>query len=67
MKLHSLAKVGLNLLLALLGTSLTSFGGKGSGPWQFDHAIAIAVANDGSIFAVDFANNRIEKWTSKKS
>jgi len=32
------------------GTFLTSFGDKGTGPGQFDHAIAIAVAEDGAVF-----------------
>lgn len=49
------------------GTFLTSFGGKGSGPGQFDHTIAVAVAGDGTVFAVDFVNSRIEKWTPKKA
>lgn len=47
------------------GTFLTSFGGKGSGTAQFNHAIAIAVADDDAVFVVDFANNRIQKWRPK--
>ncbi len=48
------------------GTFLTSFGGKGTGPGQFNHAIAVAVANNGALFAVDFGNNRIEKWRPRR-
>ncbi|MFZ3204584.1 MAG: 6-bladed beta-propeller, partial [Pseudomonas sp.] len=48
------------------GRFLTDFGGKGSGPGQFNHAIAVVAAGDGTIFAVDFANNRIEKWIQKQ-
>ena len=44
------------------GTFLTAFGIRGSGPGQFNHAIAMAVADDGTVFAVDFGNNRVEKW-----
>ena len=46
------------------GTFLTSFGDKGTGPGQFDHAIA--VAEDGAVFVTDFLNNRIQKWRPKK-
>lgn len=48
------------------GTFVISFGAKGSGQGQFNHAIAVAVANDGTAFAVDFGNNRIEKWRPGK-
>ncbi|MDP2681472.1 MAG: NHL repeat-containing protein [Deltaproteobacteria bacterium] len=44
------------------GTFLTRFGTKGSGPGQFNHAIAVAAADDGTVFAVDFGNNRVGKW-----
>ena len=44
------------------GTFLTSFGQKGNGPGQFFYITAVAVAEDGTVFAADFANNRIEKW-----
>jgi glucose/arabinose dehydrogenase len=44
------------------GEFLTSFGIKGSGPGQFQHAIAVAVADNGSVFVADFGNNRIQKW-----
>lgn len=49
------------------GTFLTGFGAKGSGPGEFQHAIAVAAADDGTIFAVDFGNNRVEKWRQAKS
>ncbi len=35
-------------------------------PEQFNHAMAVAVAHDGTVFAVDYGNNRIQKWTSKR-
>lgn len=44
------------------GRFLTSFGEQGSGPGQFDKAIAVAVADDGAVFVADYANNRIQKW-----
>lgn len=44
------------------GTFLTSFGSKGKGPGQFDHAIAVAVARDDTVFVADFLNNRVQKW-----
>ncbi|MBI3937759.1 MAG: 6-bladed beta-propeller, partial [Betaproteobacteria bacterium] len=36
------------------GKFLTSFGTKGEGPGRFNHAIAVAVAGDGAVFAVDY-------------
>lgn len=48
------------------GTFLTAFGARGSGPGQFNHAIAVAAADDGTIFAVDYGNNRVEKWRQAK-
>ena len=47
------------------GTFLSAFGKQGSEPGQFDRAIAVAVANDGTVFAVDHGNNRIQKWRPK--
>lgn len=44
------------------GTFLTSFGTRGHGDGQFEHAIAVTVAADGTVFAVDFGNQRISKW-----
>jgi hypothetical protein len=44
------------------GTFLTRFGTKGSGAGQFQHAIAVAAAADGTVFAVDFGNDRITRW-----
>ena len=44
------------------GVFLSTFGTRGSGPGQFEKAIAVAVARDGSVFVADFANNRIQKW-----
>ena len=44
------------------GTFHTAFGAKGSGPGRFSYAIAVAVADDGTVFAVDFSNNRVHKW-----
>jgi hypothetical protein len=45
---------------------LTAFGAPGSGPGQFDKAIAVAIAGDGTVFAVDYANNRIQKWRPQR-
>jgi len=42
------------------GSFLTNFGSRGDGPGQF--AYAIAVADDGALFAVDIGNGRIHKW-----
>lgn len=39
---------------------------KGSGRGQFNYAIAVAVADDGTAFAVDFGNNRVQKWRQVK-
>jgi DNA-binding beta-propeller fold protein YncE len=47
------------------GTFLSTFGSKGTGPGQFEKAIAVAVTRDGSVFVADFANNRIQKWKPK--
>jgi DNA-binding beta-propeller fold protein YncE len=44
------------------GRFLTGFGARGGGRGEFNHAIAVAVAEDGTVFAVDFGNNRVEKW-----
>jgi hypothetical protein len=44
---------------------LAAFGVKGSGAGQFDKAIAVAITGDGTVFAVDYANNRIQKWRPK--
>jgi len=44
------------------GEFLTSFGTEGNEPGQFQHAIAVAVADNGSVFVADFGNNRIQKW-----
>lgn len=44
------------------GSFLTSFGGRGSGPGEFEHAIAVDVAADGTVFVADFGSNRIQKW-----
>ena len=46
------------------GTFLTAFGGKGNGPGQFYYVTAVAVAEDGTVFAADYGNNRIQKWRS---
>jgi|GEM_PF-2277847 len=50
------------LAVAHDGTFLTSFGEKGGGPAQFQHAISVAIADDGTVFAADYGNNRIQKW-----
>ena len=47
------------------GTFLTAFGERGNGPGQFIDVTAVAVAEDGKIFAADYGNNRIQKWRSK--
>ena len=44
------------------GVFLSTFGTQGSGAGQFEKAIAVTVARDGSVFVADFANNRIQKW-----
>ncbi len=44
------------------GEFLTSFGIKGQGPGQFNHAIGVAVADNGAVFVADFGNHRSEKW-----
>lgn len=41
---------------------LTGFGANGPGPGQINHAIAVAVTDDNTVFVADFGNNRIEKW-----
>jgi sugar lactone lactonase YvrE len=48
------------------GDFRTSFGGRGGGADQFEHAIAVAVAKDGTVFAADLGNNRILKWQPKR-
>ena len=47
------------------GTFLIAFGEEGASPGQFNHPIAVAVADDGSIFVVDYGNNRIQRWQLK--
>ena len=47
------------------GAFLSTFGTKGTGPGQFEKAIAVAVARNGTVFVADFANNRIQKWKPK--
>jgi hypothetical protein len=47
------------------GTFLTAFGEQGTGRGQFNHAIAVSVAKDGTVFVVDFGNNRIQRWRPK--
>jgi DNA-binding beta-propeller fold protein YncE len=44
------------------GEFLTSFGTKGQGSGQFNHAIGVAAADDGTVFATDFGNSRVQKW-----
>ena len=44
---------------------LTAFGKTGSGPGQFSFAMAVAVADDGTVFVTDYGNNRIQKWQSR--
>jgi hypothetical protein len=48
------------------GAFLTDFGGKGTGPDQVDHAIAVAVAANGSVFVADFLNNRSQMWQPRR-
>ncbi len=44
------------------GKFLTSIGARGTGPGEFEKAIAVAAAGNGDIYVVDFGNNRIERW-----
>nr|WP_210147625.1 hypothetical protein [Aromatoleum bremense] len=44
------------------GDFLTAFGEKGNGDGEFEHPIAIAVADDGSVFAAGFGNDRVTRW-----
>lgn len=48
------------------GTFLTAFGGTGDGPDRFGHAMAVDIAQDGSVFVADFLNNRVQKWRSEQ-
>ena len=48
------------------GTFLTAFGEPGDGLGQFRHAIAVDVADDGTVFVADFLNNRIQKWRPRR-
>ncbi len=48
------------------GTFLAAFGERGNGPGQFTYVTAVAVAEDGSVFAADFGNNRITRWRPKQ-
>jgi sugar lactone lactonase YvrE len=48
------------------GGFLTTFGKRGSGPGEFQYAIAVATAKNGSVFVADFGNHRIQKWRPKK-
>ena len=43
---------------------VTSWGGLGSGPGQFDHPRDVAVAPDGNVYVVDALNNRVQYFTS---
>ena len=47
------------------GKFLTAFGEEGTASGQFNHPIAVAVANDSTVFVVDYGNNRIQKWRAK--
>ena len=40
------------------GIFFTVFGERGNGPGQFTDVTAVAVAEDGKVFAVDYGNNR---------
>ena len=42
------------------GQYLTSFGGKGSGPGQFDMPTGTAIGNDGKIYIADYNNGRVQ-------
>ncbi len=47
------------------GAKLTEFGGLGSGPGRFDHPNGIELDSQGNVYIVEFANNRVQKLTSK--
>lgn len=49
------------------GTFLTSFGKQGSGQAQFQHPIALDVAEDGTVFVADYGNNRVQKWQNPQN
>ena len=42
------------------GQYLTSFGGKGSGPGQFNSPTGIAIGNDGKIYIADYNNGHVQ-------
>ena len=44
------------------GAFMASFGQKGSGPGQFKQPTDVAVDENGTVFVVDYANNRIQVW-----
>jgi DNA-binding beta-propeller fold protein YncE len=48
------------------GTFLTAFGGKGSGPGEFNFAMGVAVGGDGSVFVTDFLNHRVQTWRAER-
>ena len=44
--------------------NLTTFGGQGSGPNQFNGPNSVAVSSDGqTVWVADFTNSRISVWT----
>ncbi|MBI5561715.1 MAG: FG-GAP repeat protein, partial [Deltaproteobacteria bacterium] len=44
------------------GTFIAKWGGQGAGDGQFNYPMGIAVAPDGSVYAADTGNNRIQKF-----
>lgn len=45
-----------------IGSSVLEFGGKGSGPGQFDDSRYIAVDPDGNIYVADYQDGRVQKF-----
>ncbi len=44
------------------GEFLTAFGTVGQGPGEFDKAIAVAPGAGNTVFAVDYGNQRVQRW-----
>lgn len=44
------------------GEYVTKFGSEGTGAGQFNRAVGVAAASDGSLWVVDNHNARVEKW-----
>jgi DNA-binding beta-propeller fold protein YncE len=47
------------------GTFVTKWGSPGTGDWQFQSISELAVDKDGFVYATDFFNHRIQKFTKR--